>query len=96
MSLNIIVFIVGLFGIPIALLAYGHRLRKRGERQRNMFWGALFGHCIAGILAVTFGMIPPEAWTAEETARGFMGLWSLLLLPAAGGLLAALKPVNNP
>ena len=89
MSLGIVAFLIGLFGVPIALLVYGHRLRRRTPRQRAIFWGAVTGHCIAGTLAVVWGMIPPEAWTPEESARGFAGLWSLLLLPVLGAVVGA-------
>ena len=87
MSPGFIAFVLGAFGIPMALLAFGHRLRRRAPRERKAFWGAVIGHCIAGILAVTFGMIPPEAWTSEETFRGFAGLWSLLVLPVIGAII---------
>ena len=89
MSVGQIVFLVGLFGVPIALLALGHRLRRRSPRARALFIGAIVGHCIAGTVAVVWGMIPPEAWEPTESARGFAGLWSLLLFPAAGALLYA-------
>ena len=92
MSAGIIAFLLGLFGVPIALLFYGHRLRRRPERQRRAFWGAIIGHCIAGTLAVTLGMIPPVAWTSEDTARGFAGLWSLLVLPVGGAVVGAMWP----
>ena len=91
MSLDFVVFLVGLFGVPIALLSLGHRLRRRSPRARAMFRGAIFGHCIAGTLAVVWGMIPPEAWEPTETARGFAGLWSLLLLPVAGAVVFAAR-----
>ena len=91
MSLNIIVFLVGLFGVPIALLAIGHKLRRRSPRTKAVFRGAIIGHCIAGTVAVIWGMIPPEAWEPTESARGFAGLWSLLLLPVLGALLFALR-----
>jgi hypothetical protein len=87
MSLGFVAFLLGAFGIPVALLAFGHRLRRRTPRERKAFWGAVIGHCIAGVLAVTFGMIPPESWTSEETFRGFAGLWSLLLLPVIGAMI---------
>jgi hypothetical protein len=90
MSLGILVFIVGLYGLPIALLAWGHKIRKLSPRSRRAFWGAIIGHCIAGVVAVVWGMIPPESWTSEETLRGFFGLWALLLLPLAGGAAGAL------
>jgi hypothetical protein len=84
-----VVFLVGLFGVPIALLLGGHRLRRRSQRAHAMFWGAVIGHCIAGTLAVVWGMIPPEAWTSDEKVRGFVGLWSLLVFPVIGALIAA-------
>ena len=87
MSLNLVAFLAGLFGVPIALLALGHRLRRRGLRARAVFRGAIIGHCVAGTLAVVWGMIPPEAWEPGEAARGFAGYWSLLLFPVIGGLM---------
>lgn len=89
MSLGFVVFILGLFGVPMMLLALGHRLRRRSVRERSAFWGAVIGHCVAGTVAVVYGMIPPEAWTQDEVARGFAGLWSLLVLPLAGAVIGA-------
>jgi hypothetical protein len=90
MNPGILVFLVGLFGVPIALLAWGHKIRRLTPKSRRAFWGAVAGHCVAGTLALSLGMIPPEAWTAEETMRGFFGLWALLVLPVAGGIGAYL------
>ena len=89
MTLGLIAFLVGLFGVPLVLLRGGHRLRRRSPRAQSMFWGAIVGHCVAGVLAIVFGMIPPEAWTADERLRGFAGLWSLLALPLGGALVGA-------
>ena len=89
MSVHVLIFLIGLFAVPIALLAFGRRIRRRGLRQRALFWGAIAGHCVALILAVVFGMIPPEEWTSSETTRGFAGLWSLLVFPIVGALIAA-------
>jgi hypothetical protein len=88
LSAHFIVFILGLFGVPLALLAIGHRLRRRSPRIRAIFWGGIAGHCLAGILAVVWGMMPPDAWESTETARGFAGLWSLFVLPLAGALIS--------
>jgi hypothetical protein len=95
MSLDFIAFLLGLFGIPLALLAMGHRFRRRSRRVRAMFWGARAGHIVAAVLAVGWGMIPPEAWEPTETARGFAGLWSLLIFPVAGAALFGLKPERH-
>jgi MFS family permease len=88
-SVHVLIFLIGLFAVPIALLAFGRRIRRRGPRQRALFWGAIVGHCVALLLAVVLGMIPPEDWTSRETVRGFAGLWSLLLFPIVGALIAA-------
>jgi hypothetical protein len=89
MSVSLVVFLLGLFGVPIVLLAVGHRLRRRGQRVRHAFVGAFVGHCVAGVLAVAFGLIPAEAWSPEDTRRGFVGLWSLLVLPVVGAAVGA-------
>jgi hypothetical protein len=94
MNTGLLVFLVGLFGVPLLLLGYGHRLRRRTPRGRAVFWGALIGHCIAGCLAVTLGMIPPEAWTPDDRLRGFVGFWSLCVFPLAGALIGAVVPTR--
>lgn len=90
MSVHFIAFLLGIFGVPLVLLAIGHRLRRRSPRTRAIFWGAVVGHIAAGIVAVTWGMIPPDAWEPSETARGFAGLWSLLAFPVVGATFGAL------
>ena len=89
MSIGMVVFLAGLFVVPVVLLWWGHRIRKLDGWKRRAFWGAIVGHSLAGVLAVTFGMIPPEAWTSGETVRGFFGFWTMLLFPLLGGVGAA-------
>ena len=91
MNVSLVIFVVGLFGVPIALLALGHRLRRRSSRARAVFVGAIIGHCVAGMLAVVWGMLPPEAWEPNETGRGFAGLWSMLVFPIVGALAFAVR-----
>lgn len=95
MSIGFVALVLGLFGVPIALLVYGHKLRRRTPRERGAFWGALVGHCVAATLAIVMGMLPPEAWTPEETVRGLAGLWGLLLLPIAGAVVGAARSANQ-
>jgi hypothetical protein len=92
MSIHILAFIIGLFIVPLALLVVAHKLRRRSARVRATFWGAVAGHCVALVLATTWGMIPPETLTSQETARGAASLWSLLALPLAGALVGWMKP----
>lgn len=90
MTIGFAVFLAGLFGVPLVLVGWSRRVRRLDTRRRRAFWGAIVGHCIAAVLAVSLGIIPPEAWTEQETVRGFFGLWGLLLLPLAGGVAGVL------
>ncbi len=89
------VLLTGLFGVPLALLVLGHRIRRRGPTVRRAFAGAVAGHCVAACLAVTVGMIPPEAWTSDETVRGLAGVWSLVAAPLVGAGLAVAAGVGR-
>ncbi len=91
MSLGVTALLVGLLVTPLVLLWWSHHLRRRSVRQQRAFWGAITGHCVAGALAVTFGMVPPAAWSGSDGIRGFFGLWALLLFPVLAGLAAALR-----
>lgn len=92
MNLNQFVFVIGLFGIPLLLLWAGHHVRRGSAARRRMFWGAVVGHCVAGTLALTAGLIQPEMWSTDDTVRGAVGFWAMLGLPAAGALFAGLRP----
>jgi uncharacterized membrane protein HdeD (DUF308 family) len=91
MNAGILIFLVGLYVLPLGLLGLGHHLKRRSARAKRIFWGAVIGHCLAGTLALFAGMMLPEEWTAQERMRGFLGLWSLLIFPLVGGIAGALK-----
>ena len=91
MNAGIVFFLIGLYVLPLALLWLGHHLKRRSARARRIFWGAVIGHGVAGTVALFAGMMLPEEWTAQERIRGFLGLWSLLIFPLAGGIVGALK-----
>ena len=90
MTPAIVAFLLGLYVLPLGLLWLGHHLKKRSPRAKAAFWGAVIGQCMAGTLALVAGLMLPEEWTAQEQLRGFLGLWSLLIFPVAGGLTGAL------
>lgn len=89
MSPGILAFLAGLYVVPLVLLWWGHGLRRRSHRHQRAFWGAITGHCIAGVLALAVGMLFPESWSEGELVRGFLGLWALLLFPLVGALAGA-------
>lgn len=90
MNAGILALLGGLFGVPVVLLAYGHRFRQHTSRGRRAWWGALIGYGCAACIALAAGLFPPQAWTASDDLRGAAGLWSLLVLPLLGAVVARL------
>jgi hypothetical protein len=86
MNTGLFAMLLGLFIVPVFLLWLGHRLRRRSRRARATFWGALFGHTAGALFATVYSMIPPEQWRPEDTARGFFGLYAMLLFALIGAL----------
>lgn len=90
MSAGTVVFLMGLFAVPVALLWLGHRLRRRTPLHRAVFWGALIGYGLASLVALFAAMLVPAEWSDGDTVRGFAGFWAMLLFPAAGAAFAAM------
>jgi hypothetical protein len=96
MTAGTLAFLVGLYVFPFGLLWWGHRVRRLSPRARGAFWGAVTGHCIAGLFALGAGVFFPESWTEAETLRGFFGLWAIFVFPVAGGFAGAfLRPASS-
>jgi hypothetical protein len=88
------VMLLGLFMVPVLLLWSGHRLRRRTPRWRAVFWGLLAGYIAGSVLALVASMVPAAEWSGDDTVRGLLGFWSLVLLPALGAAFGAVRP--NP
>lgn len=85
--------LLGLFAVPALLLWSGHRLRRRSLRWRSVFWGLLLGYVAGSLVAMTAAMMPAAEWTGDDTMRGLLGFWSLVLLPALGAMVGAVRPI---
>lgn len=90
MTTHLAALLTGLFVVPAMLLWIGHRLRRRSARSRGIFWGALLGHVVATPVVLWVSMVPPVAWSADDTLRGALGFWALLVAPALGAVVGAL------
>lgn len=95
MTFGTAALLLGLFLVPAALLWSGHRLRRRSPRWRSVFWGALAGYALGSLLAIVAGLIPPAEWASDDRMRGLLGFWSLLLLPALGAAIGAVRPLSR-
>lgn len=87
-SLQQAALLIGLFGVPIALLVFGNRIRRASRRRHRFFWGAVLGHCVASLLALGASLVPPSGWTSTDTVRAVLGVWTLIALPVIGALVA--------
>ncbi len=91
-TLHQVVLVLGLFGIPLALLMAGHRIKRSSPRRQRVFWGAVTGHLFAAAAALAVSLAPPIGWLPTDTLRGALGIWSLVALPLAGAVVGALRP----
>ena len=90
MTPGLAAMLAGAFGVPVALLWIGHRLRRRPPRWRGAFWGALLAHVVVAPMAMIAAMMPPAEWAPSDTLRGALGFWALLIAPIAGAALGAM------
>lgn len=77
--------LLGIFGVPLVLLAIGHRFRNTARRARGAFWGGTVGY---GVGLVVWGMatlLPPVLW--DEATLRLAGVILPLLLFGGGGLV---------
>ena len=91
MTLGILALLLGAFIVPGVLLWLGHRLRRRPPRWRRAFWGGLTGHLIALVVGSIAAMTPAAHWSPDDTVRGALGFWSVLVLPVAGAIVGMLR-----
>lgn len=91
MNIHQLALLLGLFAAPLVALVIGHRLARRGPLARNVFWGIVAGHTVAALAAATVAMTAPEFWGPADVWRGAIGYWGMLVLPAVGAAIGALR-----
>lgn len=91
MTLGVVAMLLGVFGVPIALLWAGHKMRRRSRAWHKTFWGAIIGHLTALVIGLVAALMPPEQWAATDLWRGVFGLWSFLVFPTIGALFGLLS-----
>ncbi len=93
-----VALLIGLFVVPLLLLAIGHRLRRRSPAWRRAFWGGVFGHSLALLITLTASLYPPIWWAGGSFWRDAAVHWTLLFGGLLGAGLAAWRPSlrNDP
>ena len=92
MSVHHLGLLLGLFLVPVAALALGHRLAKRPARQRALFWGIVVGHTLAALVASVAALYLPVRWSEADLVRGLLGFWAM---PIGGAIGAAVGWVRG-
>ncbi len=95
MTVHVLAMLLGVFVVPVLLLSAAHRFRRRSPHVRALFWGALNGHLAALVVGTWAALTPAEAWAPNDMVRGALGLWSFLLLPLIGGVIASARSRRN-
>ncbi|MFO7767391.1 MAG: hypothetical protein R6W82_00280 [bacterium] len=85
-----IIFLAGLFLIPLGFLILGHRLRDRTRTQRRMFWWGVGGYLTGMAVAVTAALFPPVMWPGAGSLRGLAVHGGMLVFGALGFLLGGI------
>lgn len=90
--------LLGIFGVPIGLLALSHRFRDLGRRPRGAFWGGLLGWMVGMFvwLAATIG--PAVMWdpASARLAGVVLPLLGFPLLGVALGAVIGRTPRRGP
>jgi len=73
--------LLGIFGVPLLLLAAGHRFRRLSRRMRGAFWGGVAGYAIGVIIWAIAAIAPAQMWSSGNVR--FLAV--VLALPLSGG-----------
>lgn len=91
MSVGAVAFAIGLFAVPLLLLALGHSLRRRTTRERGAFWGGTWGYLGGMVLTCVVSLTPPVDWAGGPALRSFVFHWGMVLGAAVGAAIGAAR-----
>ena len=86
--------LLGLFVVPGARSGWATDCAADAA-GRGDIWGALTGYCVAACVALYASMVPAAMWAADDTVRGLLGFWSLIIGPAAGALIGNARGITR-
>lgn len=84
MSGGRVIFVFGLFIVPLTLVWYGHHLRRRSPNQRAIFWGGVIGYGIGVVITSVFMLVPPVDWAGGGRIREMAIQYSMVVLALLG------------
>ena len=63
--------------------------------MRGAFWGALVAYGIASAAALWVSMSPAAEWAGGDLLRGFLGFWAMVVAPAVGAAVGAVRAAGS-
>ncbi len=81
--------LLGIFGVPIGLLALSHRFRNLGRRSRGAFWGGLTGWT-AGLFVWLVATLGPAVMWDPGSARLAGVVLPLFVMPVIGTVVGSM------
>lgn len=93
-----VLLLVGLFGVPVGLLAVSHRFRNRGRRARGAFWGGLGGYLLGLVIWLGSLLGPVVMWDSGSMrlAGVVLPLAGLAFVGAVVGTVIGRTPRRGP
>jgi len=93
-----LLLLLGLFGVPVGLLALSHRFRDRGRRARGAFWGGLGGYVFGLSVWVWTLLGPAVMWNPGSTrlAGVILPLLGVAVFGAIVGAAIGRTPRRGP
>ncbi|HKK93529.1 MAG TPA: hypothetical protein VJ925_08840 [Longimicrobiales bacterium] len=93
-----VLLLLGLFGVPVGLLALSHRFRNRGRRARGAFWGGFLGYGLGMLVWLSALLGPAVMWDpgSARLAAVILPLVGLGLVGAAIGASIGRIPRRGP
>lgn len=82
-----LIVLLGLFGVPVALLLAGRRVRFFDRRRRGAYRGAIVGYAGACAVTLVLVLLPPFVWPPASTVVRAWLAGGLLLAPVLGAVI---------
>lgn len=82
--MNSVALLLGVFLVPLCMLAACHRFRRLSQDQRRVVWGLIIGYGVALPVVLLTLILPPVMWSPDQPLRSTLVYWGLLLMPALG------------
>lgn len=93
-----LLLLLGIFGVPLALLVKTQRFRDLGARMRGAFWGGVIGYAVGILVWGLFTIAPAVMWDpgTARLAGVILPLFGFGVVGIGVGALIGKEPRERP